>query len=268
MDIKIESVCTDGFEMEFFRFGTGEKSLVIIPGLSVQSVMGAAEAIADEYAVMSEDFTVYVFDRRKDLPAVYPIEDLADDTAGAMAALGLREVCVFGASQGGMIALELAARYPDIVNKAAVASTPLRVTERDFCTVEKWIEKAKLGDGAGLYLAFGEAIYPKDIFEKYKGALILMGNSVTEEEFHRFTILAEAAGRFDFAPRTNDIRCPLFVAASSDDGVFGGGIVNDFEEAFKGRPGFETLSYEGYGHAVYDTAPDFRDKLYDFYIGE
>ena len=266
MGIKVEAVCTERFEMDFFRFGEGEKTLVMIPGLSVQSVMGSAKAIANEYAVMSDDFTVYVFDRRKELPQKYSVEDMADDTAGAIAALGLREVCVFGASQGGMIALELAARYPDLVKKAAVASTPLRVTERDFSAIEKWIEAAKQGDGAGLYLAFGEAVYPADVFEKYKSALTLMGKGVRDEEFRRFATLAQAAKDFDFTPRVKDIRCPLLAAASRDDGVFGDGIADSFKEAFKDRPAFEFHEYDGYGHAVYDTAPDFRDRLYDFFI--
>lgn len=266
MGIKVETVCTERFEMDFFRFGEGEKPLVMIPGLSVQSVMGSAKAIANEYAVMKDDFTVYVFDRRKDLPGVYSIVDMADDTAGAIAALGLREVCVFGASQGGMIALELAARYPDLVKKAAVASTPLCVTERDFSAIDGWVGKAREGDGAGLYLAFGEAVYPAEVFEKYKGALALMGKGVTEDEFRRFIILAGAARGFDFTPRAKDIRAPLFAAASRDDGVFGGGIADSFKEAFKDCSGFEFHEYDGYGHAVYDTAPDFRDRLYDFFI--
>ena len=32
----------------FFKFGTGKKIFVIIPGLSVQSVMHSAEAVAEE----------------------------------------------------------------------------------------------------------------------------------------------------------------------------------------------------------------------------
>ena len=266
MSIKIETVFTDGFETEFFRFGTGEKSLVIIPGLSVQSVMNSAKAIADEYAVMSEDFTAYVFDRRKEFPETYSVADMADDTAGAIASLGLREVCVFGASQGGMIALEVAARYPGLVKKVAVASTPLCVTERDFSAIEGWIGKARECDGAGLYLAFGRAVYPVDVFEKYKGALTLMGKGVRDEEFRRFITLAQAAKDFDFTPRVKDIRCPLFAAASRDDGIFGDGIADSFKEAFKDRAGSEFHEYDGYGHAVYDTAPDFRDRLYDFFI--
>lgn len=42
--IEIKTVQTDGFEMEYFCFGHGKEPLVILPGLSVQSVMGAADA--------------------------------------------------------------------------------------------------------------------------------------------------------------------------------------------------------------------------------
>ena len=46
MSIPIETVRTEAFAMNFFRFGNGKKTLVILPGLSIQSVMGAADAIA------------------------------------------------------------------------------------------------------------------------------------------------------------------------------------------------------------------------------
>ena len=49
MSIPIETVHTDTFSMNFFRFGRGEKTLVILPGLSVQSVIGAADAVAAAY---------------------------------------------------------------------------------------------------------------------------------------------------------------------------------------------------------------------------
>ena len=39
--VKIEQVQTGEFTMEYYRFGRGEKTLVIFPGLSVRSVMGA-----------------------------------------------------------------------------------------------------------------------------------------------------------------------------------------------------------------------------------
>lgn len=50
--IEIKTVQTDGFEMEYFCFGHGKEPLVILPGLSVQSVMGAADAVADAYRLL------------------------------------------------------------------------------------------------------------------------------------------------------------------------------------------------------------------------
>ena len=64
MSIPIETVRTDTFSMSFFRFGRGEKTLVILPGLSVQSVMAAADAVVAAYQGLQDTFTVYVFDRR------------------------------------------------------------------------------------------------------------------------------------------------------------------------------------------------------------
>ncbi len=266
MDIKIESVSFDGGSMDFFRFGTGEKALVIVPGLSVQSVMNSAKAIADEYAVMKDDFTVFVFDRKKDVPPQYSVREMAEDTVSAIRSLGLRDVCLFGASQGGMIVLEIAAKYPDLVKKAAVASTPVSVSEEHFGAIEDWIGKAEKCDGAGLYLSFGRSVYPAEVYEKYKPALLMAGNGITDYEFRRFITLARAAEDFDFTPRAKDIRCPLFVAASTDDGIFGDVIIKQFKEVFGDLSGFEYRLYEGYGHAVYDTAPDFRDRLYGFFI--
>ena len=62
----------------YFRFGEGAKTLVILPGLSVQSVMGSADAVAAAYECFAAEYTVYLFDRRSDLPAKYPLADMAD----------------------------------------------------------------------------------------------------------------------------------------------------------------------------------------------
>ena len=72
--------------MDYFRFGQGGRVLVILPGLSVDSVMKYAGAVADAYAPMARDFTVCVFDRRKELPPSYTIGEMAEDTAAAVRA--------------------------------------------------------------------------------------------------------------------------------------------------------------------------------------
>ena len=82
--IRIETVAADDFTMDYFRFGHGDQTLVILPGLSVESVMKFADTVAPAYASFEDRFTVYVFDRRKELPPVYTNRDIARDTAAAI----------------------------------------------------------------------------------------------------------------------------------------------------------------------------------------
>ena len=189
MAIKIETVQTDTFSMDFFRFGKGERTLVILPGLSVQSVMGLADAVASAYQNMAETFTIYLFDRRRDLPPVYSVRDMARDTAAAFKALGLRDVCLFGASQGGMIAMVLAIEYPELVGKMVLGSTSSHVKAPQFRVIEGWIDLAKRGDKEGLYLDFGREVYPPAVFEASREALIAAAATVTDADLERFIIL-------------------------------------------------------------------------------
>ena len=258
-----KTVMADSFTMDYFTFGGGKNAAVILPGLSVQSVMGASEAVEAEYAVLSDDFTTYLFDRRRDPPQGYTVEQMAADTAAAMEELGLRSVCLFGASQGGMIAVKIAAVRPDLVKKLALASTALTVTDERAAVIEKWISLAEAGDGVGLYLDFGEKVYPPETFSAYRDALVAAGKTVTEEELRNFAILAAGTRGFDASSDAAKIKCPVFVAGSDDDRVLGADAAGSVIRAFGDRA--VTHVYSGYGHAVYDTAPDFRERLYRFF---
>ncbi|MBO6039883.1 MAG: alpha/beta hydrolase, partial [Oscillospiraceae bacterium] len=182
MSIRIETVRTSDFSMQFFRFGRGEKTLVILPGLSIQSVMGAADAVAEAYQSLEDSYTIYVFDRRAELPSPYTVHDMARDTAEAFAALGLEKVYLFGASQGGMIALVLAIEHPELVGKMVLGSSSAHVQQAQYRVIENWVRLAKAGDREGLYLAFGWEIYPPEVFEQYRDTLIAAAATVTDAE--------------------------------------------------------------------------------------
>ena len=100
--IKIEKVPTGSFDMEYFKFGDGGDVLVILPGISVGKITPLARGIAKAYDALTDRFTVYVFDKRLDLPEGYTVKDAARDTAEALRAVGLSRVSIFGASMGGI----------------------------------------------------------------------------------------------------------------------------------------------------------------------
>ena len=266
MTIPVETVTTDSFSMDYIRFGHGKGTLVILPGLSVQSVMGSADAVAQAYSVMTDDFTVWLFDRRKDLPETYTIADMAADTAAAFRALGLEDACVFGASQGGMIAMEMAIRHPELVKKLVLGSTAASVTEERLPAVGEWIRLAEAGDAEGLYLAFGEALYPREMFEQSKGLLLDAAATVTAADLRRFIILAKGMEGFDVTEELRKIACPVLVIGSSDDRVLGGDAAPQIAQRLEGRPDCRLLMYDGYGHAAYDTAPDYRERMLEFLV--
>lgn len=263
--MKIETVQADTFSMDYFRFGRGEKTLVILPGLSVQSVMGAADAIAEAYRPIEDRFTVYVFDRRTDIPSPYPIRDMARDTAEAFRALGLKDVCLFGASQGGMIALVLAIEYPELVGRMVLGSSSANVREAQYRVIEKWIRLAKAGDREGLYLAFGREIYPPAVFEQYREALIAAAGTVTDRDLERFVILAEGTKGFDVVKELDRIRCPVLAIGVFEDSVLDSDATMEIAEKLDVRPDFRLYIYTGYGHAAFDTAPDYKERILRFF---
>ncbi len=264
MSIPVETVKTDAYEMDYFKFGAGDKALVIIPGLSVQSVMASADIVADAYGMFSDDYTVYLFDRRKDLPDTYSIYDMADDTAEAFKELGLEKVDLFGASQGGMIAMDIAIEHPELVNKLILGSTSARISDAGYETIGKWIQLAKDGDAEVLYLGFAEAVYTQETFKQYKETMIEMAKTVTDEELARFVIIAEGLKGFDVLDDLHKIKCPVLLIGSEDDNVLGAETTKQIAEKLEGHRVFEYFMYDGYGHAAYDMAPDYKDRMQAF----
>ena len=264
--IKIETVVSDNFTMDYFRFGHGKDVLVILPGLSVQSVMGAAEAVAEAYQTLTDDYTIYLFDRRKELPETYSVKQMAQDTAEALRITGLNRVNFFGASQGGMIAMEIAANHPELVKKLVLGSTTSRVTDEQYQTIAKWIQLAEHGEAEKLYLDFGQTIYPKNTFEQAKEMLIDAAKTVTDEDLNRFVILAKGLKDFDVTKDLEKVVCPVLLLESKDDQLLGPDAGPEVEKHLNGHTEFELYLYEGYGHAAYDTAPDYKERILRFLI--
>ena len=72
--------------MDYIRFGTGSRVLVMLPGLgdSLRSMKGTALPMAVLYRVFAKGFTVYAFSRKNGLPQGYTTRDMARDQAEAM----------------------------------------------------------------------------------------------------------------------------------------------------------------------------------------
>ena len=260
------TVKINGYEMDYCSFGSGDKTFVIIPGLSIQSVMGAKDAIEEAYSLMKDDFTTYVFDRRKSVPESYSIADMADDTAAVMKELGLTDAYVFGASQGGMIGMTMAIRHPELVRKLVLGSTSSHVWPTQRAVVDRWIELAKMKDREGLYHDYAKEIYPPEAYEQCKDSLNGVAASVTDEELEKFVILASSIRGFNVTDELKKIKCPVLALGVYEDSVLDSDATMEIAENLDYREDFALYMYKGFGHAAFDTAPDYKKRMLDFML--
>ena len=159
----------------------------------------------------------------------------------------------------------LAAEHPELVRSLALGSTASRVDPACSAVLQKWIRLAEDGSSEALYLDFGEHLYPLPVYSQLKDSLISASKNVLEEDLRRFMILAAGTENFDFTDRLDEIRCPVLVLSAADDAVLGPDAARVMVEKLHDKPGFRSFLYSGYGHAAFDTAPDYQERLLRFF---
>ena len=129
--------------MDYIKFGNGTKAFIIIPGLSIHSIINSKDAIEEAFKDYTNEYTVYVFDRPENLKENTTIKDLADATANKMKELNISSADIFGASQGSMMAMYIAIYYPEFVNKLVLGSTLSKPNDTFISVVNNWVDLAK-----------------------------------------------------------------------------------------------------------------------------
>ena len=257
-----DSIIVNGIEMDYIRFGRGEKVFVILPGVDTKSILNSAMAIEAGYRIFADDYTVYVFDRRRNMPYDYTIRQMASDTAEVMTALGISGADIFGASQGGMMAMCIAIDHPELVRKLAVGSTSARITPEINEGTDRWIELAESGDMTALTADFIDNLYSEATIGKYRDFLMHLNDQVTQRDIDRFIIQAKALDGFDILDELDKIKCPTLVIGSKGDKLLPAYCSREIAD----KIGCELYLYgEEYGHCVFDEAPDYKQRLLDFF---
>ena len=259
-----EIIAIDGndWTMECVKFGSGKRSFVIIPGISMKPIKNSAGAIANAYKSFCSNYTVYVFDRRTNMQPGYSVREMARDTAFAMDRFGIKDADIFGASQGGMIAQYIAIDYPSLVHKLVLGSTISRQNKTSLSTFSCWIKFAKEKDFCAINHDMFQKIYSDEFLEKYKSVIPILEKDGSPEECERFEILSKAVLDFDCYDEAKKIKCPVLVLGAKNDKVLSGKGSTEIAE----KLGCEIYMYENFGHAVYDEAPDYKERMINFFL--
>ena len=249
--------------IDYIRFGVGKRPLVMIPGVGdgLRTVRGMALPFALMYRTLAEDFTVYVFSRRRQLPEGMTTREMAEDLNGAMEALDLEAVSVVGVSQGGMIAQWLAVDHPDRVGRLVLTVTLSRPNPTILDVIARWRSMAERGDYRGIMLDTARRAYSEKRLKRMEWEYRLFGGVGKPKSFDRFLIQAESCLTHDAYGVLDRIAAPTLVIGGDDDRIVTGEASAETAERI---PDCRLYMYEGLGHGLYEEAPDFLARVKAF----
>ena len=252
-------------QMDYIRFGTGERTLVMLPGLGdgLRSVKGTATPMALMYRCFAKDFTVYAFSRKRELPTGYTTRDMARDQAEAMEALGIEKADIFGVSMGGMIAQHLAIDFPEKVNRLILTVTCARSNPILEESVGEWVDCARRGDHVAFMDSNLRRIYSDGYYRKNKAMAPLVGKLTKPSSYERFFIQAEACLTHDAYDSLQRIQAPTLVLGGEQDKALGG---EPSREIAAKIPGAQLRMYEQWGHGLYEEEPTFNQTIMDYLL--
>ena len=176
--------------------------------------------------------------------------------------LHIESADVFGVSQGGMIAMALTLEHPDRVDKLVLGVTSSRANENIKQVVNRWVICAKNKDHVTINKETFSLMYTDKYLKKYKILMPLLIRIIKPKNFHRFEILASAILDFDCYDRLNEIKCPVLVLGGEQDKITTSKASVEIAEKLK----CEIHIYPQYGHAAYEEAKDFNNRVYEFLL--
>ncbi len=115
----------NGITLYYEIHGTGQPLVLLHGGLGAIEMFGAVlHALAATHQVIGVDLQAH--GRTADIDRPLRYETMADDVAALIAQLGFDRAAVMGYSLGGGVALQIAIRHPEVVEKLVVVSAPYR----------------------------------------------------------------------------------------------------------------------------------------------
>ncbi len=113
----------NGIELYYEIHGTGQPLILLHGGLGAIEMFGEVlPMLAEGRQVIGVDLQAH--GRTADIDRPLTFEAMADDIAGLITFLGFEKADVMGYSLGGGVALQTAIRYPELVHKLVLVSTP------------------------------------------------------------------------------------------------------------------------------------------------
>ena len=204
---------------------------------------------------------MYVVERRNVLDNSVSVEDMAEDTAEIMKNCGITKAYLYGVSQGGVMVQLIAAKHPELVEKAVIVSSTSRINDMVRNVMSSFIEKLHAGQLQALGEDFAEKLYAPETIKQFP-SLKTIDPNIPEINLKNFEIMARDCMYGETDAILDRIKCPVLVIGGKLDRVYG-----EEENIYLAeRLNCRYISYEKFGHAVYDECPEVLKEVYRFFI--
>lgn len=242
--------------VDYVTFGKGDKTLIIITGLSLQRLGDMSNlAIYSLFYRYAKEYKVYIFDRKDHIEEGISIENMADDLYHSLQEFHIANASIIGISQGGMIAQLFAIKYPQKVTSLVLALTFSRNNAISRETIRGWIEMAKLNKDSMC------KTFSSPILKKLYVINKLFLKTVSVEKQERFVRLANSILEFDCHKSLDKITCPTLVLGAKNDLVLG---VDGARELANSIPNASYYEFSKLGHAAFIESKQFNKMILEF----
>lgn len=120
-----DRVAVNGVELYYEMHGAGSPLVMLHGGVNPSDFFGAPlTAMAETHQIIAIHMRGHGFSTDAGVP--FSCEQMADDVAALLGALGIDKADVMGWSLGGGVALQTAIRHPELVRKLVVISINMR----------------------------------------------------------------------------------------------------------------------------------------------
>jgi len=255
--------------MAYGRVGTGPRTLLSIPGGPGNQAPSATwmRSSAAWYRPFTDaGYSAWNVTRKQGMPAGHTMADIADDYAELIrTTFGGRVDIVVGTSLGGLVALYLAARHPDLFGAVAVVAAAAHVTEEAAAADRVFaghLAAGRYGEAAVTLAAFVAPGVPRQLVRIIGGILgPLMFRGVHEQFASDVLVEAEAEAAGDATAILPSIRVPVLLVVGDEDGYF---PLSAVEETARLIPGCILLIRHGHGHMRVASDPDVAREVLRF----
>jgi len=256
--------------MAYARWGSGPKTLLLIPGgpgNTVPSGMRLSMLLGATRPLVEDGYTVWAVARKQDMPKGHTMADMAEDYAGLIAdEFGGKVDLVVGVSYGGVIGFHLAARHPDrfghiaIVGAAYDANEQGKTLDYDFA---KLLSEGRNGEAGALMLRFmAPSLRVPGVARVLGAVLVRLMYGETHPYFASdMMVEAEAEMAFDAREVLPDIPVPVLLVCGDADMYIPKEV---YEETARLIPDCTLRMYEGIGHVGAVRDKRFPQDVLDF----